>query len=337
MKIRVLFLLFFLHKKSLCFDHQKILDNLTIPEENSSINIKRNIEKALLVIDLKRGESSSFSYKMYSKNQKDACLEINITPNQSLYIEWLSKSSECPWFSSGNEILGFIDSLAKKYGASTIGLNDTSEISCKATEKNPDRSVNLAQLRTLTKGESWYESRGYKEKNPVVDDDQLRSILLNGNSISFLKKIKSFWINHKEKSTANSEVSSRQININDLKAFLPEGEGVFIINASDYLSEYQNYLNSKELSVHNSKMSDFISWLYENKGCHDYLDMIESIKKLPQLERIFPSYVKAYKIKFEEDIFLEKKIKCDESTLDITKQFEEYKGFALHILYGGQI
>ncbi len=57
---------------------------------------------------------------------------------------------------TGNEMLDYIDFLAKKWGMQTISLEDVSFI-----KFLPDCTISLIKLSLLSSGQSWYETHGY--------------------------------------------------------------------------------------------------------------------------------------------------------------------------------
>jgi hypothetical protein len=105
-------------------------------------------------------DSSSFTdyleikTKMGSDDERCALVTINKKCPGEMYISHLDKCGI-----SGSETLKKIEEFAMLAGFKKINLYDASRITICGY------SVDLAKLKILTKGESWYNSLGYKSEN----------------------------------------------------------------------------------------------------------------------------------------------------------------------------
>uniref|UniRef100_A0A6C0E9W4 Uncharacterized protein n=1 Tax=viral metagenome TaxID=1070528 RepID=A0A6C0E9W4_9ZZZZ len=112
-------------------------------------------------------------YYITEKENNDFCFSITINENH-IYISSISKCGK----NTGSSLLSKIDELANSIeNINYITLVDSSDI------KIYDSNIDLAILKILTKGESWYNSLGFFSSNYKNEKDynekNIRNIPIN--------------------------------------------------------------------------------------------------------------------------------------------------------------
>ncbi len=179
------------------------------------------------------------------------CLTISLNPN-NIYIDILEKCGK-----PGTDSLRKVDELAKKIpSVEYIGLEDQSEIiKC-------DHTINLAIIKILTKGESWYNSLGYVSNNYEIEKAENQKII-EMKYTDFIEKVYNIYFEQNKKKiiTLTQELYEKEDQLNN------EVEGE---------EKYKKILRSISLT------KDLIS-LYTGRM---NIDAIEEYKRKTQ--KIFP-------------------------------------------------
>lgn len=270
-------------------DNSKIIEITTIvenifPKDQFTIRIK---------------SSNSFSIK----TGKDDCLHI-IIKGSLLYIILLSKCEI-----NGTESLRRIEEVAKNIPyISEIGLEDGSEIYfC-------DYRFNLAFLKILTNGHSWYNSHGYVSKDYEMEKSHNTQII-ELSCIDFIEEL------FKKKVEIFMETNSKDKIIEKIQKLENEKTSTYIKKRNKYISDLENYEEFVEKKIakidesinyfrdkihyfedpHNSIKTEFNKlWqkMRENKNCDD--PIVEWIYNF--LDLIIQSNI------FKYNVYLSKKI-----------------------------
>ena len=120
----------------------------------------------------------SVDIKTKGTPENEFCAIINID-GKNLEVDVLHKCGI-----AGGEILKKIEVFARRQGCKTISLEDKSKITICDTE------FDLAILKILTKGESWYNSLGYVSEdynNEIKQNKKLINTTLDDENLGWIK------------------------------------------------------------------------------------------------------------------------------------------------------
>ena len=136
-------------------------------------------------------------YNIYRKDNinKQTCLVMIITENSPIaYIDNISYYNDCvkgglakgggTWLL--NFAIAFLNTNKKKFAITKIQLRDNSFKFCRASKK----SINLALMSTLIKGDTWYCGHGfipYDKDNDVTDKQLMKFRFANRSIMSKIK------------------------------------------------------------------------------------------------------------------------------------------------------
>jgi len=190
--------------------------------------------------DVKNINDNDNEYKIETKNNED-CLTIHFLLD-NIRIEKLSKCGE----NSGTNLLSKIEELAKSMkNIQYITLLDTSEV------KMYNSNIDLAILKIVTKGESWYNNLGYVSidyKNEKIYNaeyinmnfDKLISLCRNAIE-TYLKTT------NKENIKENIELLTNKINKKSVNSLIAKKE-----KYSKILDNYDNYIIEELKKINNN-------------------------------------------------------------------------------------
>jgi len=164
-------------------------------------------------------------YTFSVRTGNNRCLLITFINSQSsLYINYLSKCDI-----NGTESLRRIEEFAKNIPyINTIWFTDGSIIEfC-------DCSFDLAMLKILTKGESWYNSLGYVSENYDIEKSY-NSLIIGLSCIEFIEELRQKKIKNLFKKYSKQAINE---NLNRIKNSIGS---TFTIRRNEYLSILENY------------------------------------------------------------------------------------------------
>jgi len=164
---------------------------------------------------LKNNNELVFKIKQ-SQPSSGTCLEFIVNlEKRTGELDDLATGSQCPLPESGqgNYVLDFVDAMSNTLLLSETTLQDASVFSC---DKN-FKSTPLTFLRTMQKGQGWYESRGYQPRNYEEyknNYERIRNYNLN-DIVGTLKHSE-----HSKLAPLLSEFKSAQPSSNTLSTFM---------------------------------------------------------------------------------------------------------------------
>jgi hypothetical protein len=196
------------------------------------------------------------SNKFSIKTGKDNCLEI-IIKESLLYINFLSKCGI-----NGTESLRRIEEAVKNIPYITdIGLQDGSEIYfC-------DYRFNLAFLKILTKGQSWYNSLGYISKDYEMEKSHNKQII-ELSCVDFIEEL------FKKKVEIFMEKNSKEKMSEIIEKLKNDTLPTYVKIRNKYISDLENYEAFVEKKI--AKINESINY-YRDK-IHYFEDPHNSIK-----------------------------------------------------------
>ena len=176
---------------------------------------------------------------------KFPCLDLLIIPGEKAYIGYIEAGEHCimeKMPQMGTFIHDFAVKLCEQLNVKIIQLTDKSTIKCNG------KDVSLSFLSAITKGRTWYQSKGYETSNP--------------NFNIFINQIRNFNID---------EIS---IEVNKIKSPLVE-----LWN--------QEVHKFKEVNKENPHiLSNFVNYIW-NKDCNIYVKLYPLlIQLIPEIPKI---------------------------------------------------
>jgi len=238
-------------------------------------------------------EEDEYNYIISTKDGEQ-CLSFYIDED-TLHIDRLDKCG-----SNGNTLLKLIEKYAVSRGISFIRLDDKSklDVKCKSGE---NISIDLAILKLLTKGKSWYNSLGYFSSKLENVDEIAESSCLNAMDLSKSIQIKLILENHsiefleREK---DSCIGCLSFLIEDIQYKIDNNEEIIADKIADVESEFVAIINDAEilfpdndleLSVR-SYLNDILPEKFVEEGnCEEYKfirDFINFISPLLNYETL---------------------------------------------------
>jgi hypothetical protein len=136
-------------------------------EPMNIINITKIFPEDQFEVTIKEHSSSSSSTITVRSRTTPAtgiCLQLIITPLETIVVSGLAKCNGVTQNEgSGAALMLKVKQLAKTLKINTIQLYDASKVRvCDGNGNNTE--IDLFRLKILTKGESWYNSLGYKSE-----------------------------------------------------------------------------------------------------------------------------------------------------------------------------
>jgi len=244
-------------------------------------NLIRTIIDNIFMPDLYDIKYKNDDYYVTEKENNDFCFSITINENH-IYISSISKCGK----NTGSSLLSKIDELANSIeNINYITLVDSSDI------KIYDSDIDLAILKILTKGESWYNSLGFfssNYKNEKLYNEKYRNTPLN-ELLDLCKNISIKEFSEKNKNNANNDdnyikMELEKINKNfellesNSKKFFPEID----INLLT-----KDYFNKIVPSINNHDQSKFVK------------ELIDKISLIIKYDRILKKTIIDNNTKFE--------------------------------------
>jgi hypothetical protein len=178
---------------------KELLKNIEEETENNIINhISRFFESKHYVIE----EYSNARFNIRAKDNEELCLSLHFF-NNNIYVNYLGRCGIK--INSGNDLLKKLDKLALSMpNIQYIELTDESTIYIN------DNEINLAFLKILTKGQSWYNSLEYFSSN-YNNENLHNKRLCNTPLIDLLNFCKDKLIEERAKTTYSNFINYTDI------------------------------------------------------------------------------------------------------------------------------
>ena len=144
------------------------------------INITKIFPEDRFEVTIKEHSSSSSSTITVRSRTTPAtgiCLQLIITPLETIVVSGLAKCNGVTQNEgSGAALMLKVKQLAKTLKINTIQLYDDSKVRvCDGNGNNTE--IDLFRLKILTKGESWYNSLGYKSEYYAEEIEHNREVI----------------------------------------------------------------------------------------------------------------------------------------------------------------
>jgi hypothetical protein len=149
-------------------------------EPMNIINITKIFPEDQFEVTIKEHSSSSSSTITVRSRTTPAtgiCLQLIITPLETIVVSGLAKCNGVTQNEgSGAALMLKVKQLAKTLKINTIQLYDDSKVRvCDGNGNNTE--IDLFRLKILTKGESWYNSLGYKSEYYAEEIEHNREVI----------------------------------------------------------------------------------------------------------------------------------------------------------------